>query len=245
MPKVHFRIPVMEDGILDNLPDIERDVLEDDIIKQGAFGRHFTHIRHRDETRSDEVIPNLGDVGQMFGLEVPHKTVTSQLPMPLPVGQYLNDLRVVGLCMEPIKGLRRDRVEVIKLVDRLCVEVYQHSAHPNLFHDMGGEIGVEFSYHACRSWTRRLAQGLPSLSLNSFTKEVLRVVKLLFLNEGTIFSNEAELLGHTFIDKLGLVICTGGLVTSPPLLGDQLLGLTRHRCGRMGEDEAKMWSRHP
>ena len=77
MPKVHFRIPVMEDGILDNLPDIERDVLEDDIIKQGTFGRHFTHIRHRDETRRDEVIPDLGDVGQMFGLEVPHKTVTS------------------------------------------------------------------------------------------------------------------------------------------------------------------------
>ena len=90
----------------------------------------------------------------MFGLEVPCKTVTSQLPVPLPVGQYPNDLKVVGLCMEPIKGLRRDRVEVIKLVDRLRAEVYQHTAHRNLFHDTGGEIGIEFSYHARRSWTQ-------------------------------------------------------------------------------------------
>ena len=67
----------MEDGILDNLPHIERDVLEDDIIKQGAFGRHFTHIRRRNEMRSDEVMPDLGNVGQMFGLEVPRKPVYS------------------------------------------------------------------------------------------------------------------------------------------------------------------------
>ena len=40
------------------------------------LGRHFTHIRCRDETRSDEVMPYLGYVDQMFGLEVPHKTVT-------------------------------------------------------------------------------------------------------------------------------------------------------------------------
>ena len=123
MPKVHFCIPVMEDGILDNLPNIERDVLEDGIIKKGSFGRHFTHIRHRDETRSDEVMPDLGDVGQMFGLEVPRKTVTSQLPVPLPVGQYPNDLWVVRLSMKLIKGLMRDQVEVIKLVNRLRAEV--------------------------------------------------------------------------------------------------------------------------
>ena len=235
MPKVHFRIPVMEDGILYNLPDIKRDVLEDGIIKQGAFGRHFTHIQCRDEKRSDEVTPDLGDVCQMFGMEVPRKTVTSQLPMPLPVGQCSNDLRVVGPRMELIKGLRRDWVVVIKLVDRLRAEVYQHATHPNLIHDMGGEISVEFSYHARRSWMRRLAQGLPSLSSNSFEEEVLGVVKPLFLNEGTIFSNEAELLGRTFIDKLGLVVCTGGLVTSPPSLSGQLLAFTRHRCGRMEE----------
>ena len=225
----------MEDGILDNLPYIERDVLEDGIINQGVFGRHLTHIRRRNETRSDEVMLDLGDVGQMFGLEVPRKPVTIHLPVPLPVGQYPNDLRVVGPLMEPIKGLRRDRVKVIILVDRPHAEVYQHAAHPNLFHDMGGEIGVEFTYHACRSWTRRLEQGLPSFSRNSCVEEVLGVVKPLFLNEGSVFVNEAELLDVTFIDKLGLVICTGGLFTSPPSLGGHLMALTRHRCGRMGE----------
>ena len=226
MPKVHFHIPVMEDGILDNLPYIERDVLEDGIIKQGAFGRHFTHIRRWNETRSDEVMPDLGDVGQMFGLEVARKPVTIHFPAPLPVGQYPNDLRVVGPLMEPIKGLRRDRVKVIILVDRPRAEVYQHAAHPNLFHDIGGEIGVEFSYHARSSCTRRLAQGLPSLSRNSFGEEVLGVVKPLLLNEGSVFANEDELLDLTFIDKLVMLICTGGLVTSPPTLGGHLLALT-------------------
>ena len=138
----------MEDGILDNLPYIEKDVLEDGIINQGAFGHHLTHIRRQNETRSDEVIPDLGDVGQMFGLEVAHKPVIIQLPVPLPVGQYPNDLRVVGPLMEPIKGLGRDRVKVIILVDRPRAKVYQYAVHPNLFHDMGGEISVEFSYHA-------------------------------------------------------------------------------------------------
>ena len=156
MPKVHFRFLVMEDGILDNLPYIERDVLEDGIINQGTFGHHITHIRHRNEMRSDEVMPDLGDVCQMFGLEVPRKPVTIQLRVPLPIGQYPNDLRAVRTLMKPIKGLQRDRVKVIILVDRPCAKVYQHAVHLNLFHDMGGEIGVEFLYHARCSWTRWL-----------------------------------------------------------------------------------------
>ena len=60
----------MEDGILYNLPHIKRYVLDDGKIKQGTFGRNFTHIRRRNETRSDEVMQYLRDVGQMFGLEV-------------------------------------------------------------------------------------------------------------------------------------------------------------------------------
>ena len=106
MPKVHLRIPVMEDGILYNLPHIKRYVLDDGIIKQGTFGRHFTHIRRRNEKRCDEVRPYLGDEGQMFGLEVHRFPFTINLPLTLPVGQYPNDFRVVGLCMKPIKGLR-------------------------------------------------------------------------------------------------------------------------------------------
>ena len=86
------------------------------------FGRHFTHNRRRNETRCDEVMPYLGDVGQMFGLEVDRMPFTINLPLTLPVSQYPNDLRVVGLHMEPIKGLRGNWVKVIISVDRLCTK---------------------------------------------------------------------------------------------------------------------------
>ena len=122
----------------------------------GTFGHHFTHIRCWNETRSDEVIPDLGDVGQMFGLEVDGIPLTIKLPLTLPVGQYLNDCRVIGLRIEPIKGLEGNWVKVIILVDRLHAEVYQHSTHSNLFQNVGGEIGVKFSYHTRGSGVRRL-----------------------------------------------------------------------------------------
>ena len=105
----------------------------------------------------DEVMQDLGDVGQMFGLEVHRVSFSIEFPLTLPVGQDPNDLRVVGLRMEPIKGLIGNRFKVIILVDRLRAEVYQNPTHPNLFHVMGGEIGVKFSYHTRPSWTRWLA----------------------------------------------------------------------------------------
>ena len=92
----------------------------------------------------------------MFGLEVHHMLFTIKLPLTLPVGQYPNDFKVIGLCMEPIKGLRGNWVKVVILVDRLHAEVYQHPAHPNLFQNMGGEIGVQFLYHTRGSGVRRL-----------------------------------------------------------------------------------------
>ena len=87
----------------------------------------------------------------MFGLEVHRMPFTINLPLTLPVSQYPNDYRVVGLRMEPIKGLRGNWVKVIISVDRLCTEVYQHPMHSNLFQNMGGEISVKFSYHSCGS----------------------------------------------------------------------------------------------
>ena len=120
------------------------------------FGRHFTHIRRRNETRSDEVMLDLGDVGQMFGLKVDGMPLTIKLSLTLPVDQNPNDCRVIELRIEPIKGLRGNWVKVIILVDRLHVEVYQHSAHSNLFQNVGGKIGVKFSYHTRGSGVRRL-----------------------------------------------------------------------------------------
>ena len=60
----------MEDGVLYNLPNIKRNILNDGIIEQGTLGSHFTHVRRRNETRRDEVMQDLGDKGQMLGLEV-------------------------------------------------------------------------------------------------------------------------------------------------------------------------------
>ena len=155
MPQVHFCVPVMEDGILYNLPNIEGYVLDDGVVEQGTLGCHLTHVRLRNETRRDEVMPHLGNIGQMFGLKVHGMPFAIELPLTPPVGQNLEDLRVVGPLIEPIKRLRGDRVKIIELVNRLRTEVYQHSTHPDLFHDMGGEVGV--SYHTCCSWTRWLA----------------------------------------------------------------------------------------
>ena len=70
VPQVHFRIPVMEDGILDNLPNIKGYVLDDGVVEQGTLSGYFTHIRRQDETRRDEVMPDLGNIDQILGLEV-------------------------------------------------------------------------------------------------------------------------------------------------------------------------------
>ena len=65
-PQVHFCVPVMEDGILYNLPNIEGYVLDDGVVKQGTLGCHLTHVRCGDETRRDDVMLDLGNIGQMF-----------------------------------------------------------------------------------------------------------------------------------------------------------------------------------
>ena len=109
MPEIHLCIFVIEDGILYNLPDIKWNVLDDGIVEQGPLGRHFTHISHRDETRCDEVMPYLRNVGQVFGLEVHGVPFTVKWPLSLPVGQHPKDLGIVGMLMEPIIGLRVNR----------------------------------------------------------------------------------------------------------------------------------------
>ena len=110
MPHIHFGVPVMEDSILYNLPNIKRDVLNDGIVEQGALGCHFTHVRRRDETQCDEVMPYLRDKGQVLGLEVDCMALTIELPLALAISQYPNDLGVVGVLVKPIKRLRRDMI---------------------------------------------------------------------------------------------------------------------------------------
>ena len=70
MPQIHLSVLVMEDGVLYNMLNIKRNILNDGIIEQGTLGSHFTLVRRRNEMRHDEVMPDLGDKGQMLGLEV-------------------------------------------------------------------------------------------------------------------------------------------------------------------------------
>ena len=66
------------------------------VVEQGMLGSHFTHICPRNETRCDEVMPDLGNIGQMLGLEVHCMPFTIKYPLAPPVSQDPNDLRVVG-----------------------------------------------------------------------------------------------------------------------------------------------------
>ena len=109
MPEIHLSVLVIEDCILYNLPNIKGYVLDNGIVEQGMLSSHFTHISPWNETRCDEVMPYLGNVGQIFGLEVHSVLFTVEFPVTVPIGQHLKDLGVVGLLMEPIKGLRVNR----------------------------------------------------------------------------------------------------------------------------------------
>ena len=183
MPQIHLSVSVMEDSILYNLPNIKRNILNDGIVEQGTLGCHFTHVRRRDETRRDEVMQDLRDIGQMFGLGVDGMALTVEFQLTPPISQDPNDLGVVGELVKPIKRLRGDMIKIIIVIDRLRTEVDQYTPHANLFDDVGGEIGVEFSHHTHRSWMRWLAKWSPSLGRNSFAEKVVKVMKTLFLNK--------------------------------------------------------------
>ena len=133
MPEVHLSIFIIEDNILDNLSDIEMDILNDGIIEQDPLGRHFTHIGRRDETGCDEVMPYLGDVVQMFSLEVHCVPFIVKFPFALPVCQHPKNFRIVGGFVEPIIGFVVNRFKVIIFIDRLCTEFYHNPVHPDPF----------------------------------------------------------------------------------------------------------------
>ena len=228
MPQIHLSVPVMEDSVLYNLPNIKRDILNDGIVEQGTLGCHFTHVRRRNETRRDEAMPDLRDKGQMFGLEVDGMALTVEFSLTPPISQDPNDLGVVGALVKPIKQLRGDMLKIIIVIDRLRTEVDQHTPHSNLLDDVGGEIGVEFSHHTHRSWMRWLAKCSPSLSRNSFAEKVVRVMKTLFLNKRSVLADGAEPIGGTLIHKPRDILIRGRVLTGPTPLGRQFLPFSRH-----------------
>ena len=110
MPQIHLSVPVMENSILYNLPNIKRYILYDGVVEQGTLGCHFTHVRRRNKTRRDEVMPDLMYKGQMFGLEMDRMTLTIDFPLTLAISQDPNNLGVVGVLVKLIKRLRRDMI---------------------------------------------------------------------------------------------------------------------------------------
>ena len=214
----------MEDGILYNLPNIERNILNNGVVEQGTLGSHLTHVRRWNETRRDEVMLDFGDIGQMLGLEVDGVPIIVELQITPLVCQDSNDLGVIGPLVEPIKRLRGDRIKIIKLVDRLRAEVYQHTRHPDLLDDVGGEVSVEFSYHTHRSWMRWLAKRPPSLSRNSLSKEIVgwwkpfSLIKDRFL-QMVLNRSAAPLLTNLMTSKFG----DGSSLARPRLVGNLCL----------------------
>ena len=201
MPQIHLSVPVMEDVVLNNLPNIKRDILNDGIVEQGTLGGHFTHVRRQNETQRDEVMPNLEDKGQMFGLEVNGMAPTVEFPLTPAISQNPNDFGVVGALVKPIKQLRGDMIQTIIAIDRLRTEVNQYSPHSNFLDDVGGKIGVEFSHHTHRSWMRWLVKCSSSLSRNSFTEKVVRVMKTLFLDKRSVLAYVVEPIGGTLVHE--------------------------------------------
>ena len=181
-------------------------------------------------------MPDFGDIGQMLGLEVDGVPIIVELPLTLSVSQDPNDLGVIKRLVEPIERLRGDRIKIIKVVDRFRTEVYQHTPHPDLLDDVGGEVGVEFSHHTHRSWMRWLAKRPPSLGRNSLAEEVARVMETLLFNKRPILADGAEPIGSTLVDKPRYIEIWGRILTGPTPFCRQLLPLTRHWCSKDNRD---------
>ena len=195
-----------------------------------------SHVHSRNETRRYEMMPNFGDIGQMLGLEVDSVPIIVELPLSPPVCQDPNDLGVIGSLVEPIERLRGDRIKIIKLVDRLCAEVYQHTPHLDFLDDVGGEVGIEFSHHTHRSWTRWLEKSSPSLGRNSLAEEVVRVMVTLFFNKRPVLADDADPIGDTLVDKPRYIEIRGRILTGSTPFSRQLLPLTRHWCNKNNRD---------
>ena len=110
VPQIHLGVPVMEDGILYNLPNIKSYIMYDGVVEQGTLGCHFTHVRRRDKTRRDEVMPDLRYEGQMLGLKMDCMARTIDFPLTPAIGQEPDDLWVVGVLVKLIERLRWDMI---------------------------------------------------------------------------------------------------------------------------------------
>ena len=130
MLEIHF-------SILYDLLHIKGDVSNNGIIQQGAVWSHFAHICHRNKTRRNEVMAHFGDVSQMLSLEVHNMPLIVGFPLTLSIGEHSKHFGVVRVFLKSIVSFIIDRFQVIELVGRLRIEIYQHPSHPYFFHHVG------------------------------------------------------------------------------------------------------------
>ena len=125
---------------------------------------------------------------------------------------------IVRVLAELIEGARWDTLEAIVAIDRLRTEVDQYTSHPDLFEDVGSEVGVEFPNYAHGRRVRGLAQSTPTLGLYSLPKKIFGVVKPLFLDEGSVFANYAKPIRSSLvIETRGIEGGSRGLTGPTPL----------------------------
>ena len=127
----------------------------------------------------------------MVGFEVDGVALIVEFPLTPPVCQDPNDLGVIGSLVKSIERLRGNMIKIIKVVDKLCTEFYQHTSHPDLLNDVGGEVGIELLHHTHRSWMGWLEKCPPSLGHNSLAEEVVRVMETLFFNKRSVLEDGA------------------------------------------------------
>ena len=98
--------------------------------------------------------------------------------------------------MEPIIFFGINQLEVIKLINRIHIEVYQNPTHSDFFSTW--EAKLVYNSHTtivaadlggCQSTFH------PLFAIVSLVKEVIKVVKAILFDEGTVLGDEAEFLG--------------------------------------------------
>ena len=76
------------------------------------------------------MMPYLGNVGQVFCLEVHCVPFIVKFPFGLPVCQHPKNFGIIGDFVEPIIGFGVNWLKVIIFIDRPRIEVYLNPAHP-------------------------------------------------------------------------------------------------------------------
>ena len=149
MPEVHFSVLVVKDSILYDLPHIKGDVLNNRIVQQGALASHFAYVGSRNEVGSDEMVPLFGDIGQVLGHEMHRMPLTVGFPLTWTIGEQSKYFGVVRVFSKSIVCFVTNWFQVIKLVDRPCVEIYKTCPSPVL---VSPRVNI--------SWRRILGQPL-------------------------------------------------------------------------------------